>query len=169
MEKTGAAEAFDAWMAKEYDRQKERLSLAYGMDEDAFHDAYLTVRGALAEDDGSPEGRDWAAELRKAYAKASRRHADEMTAVDAGQVADDVTEDAAADTATDRAQLAKDIVRQVRKDWPPLAVFVWQCRTVCGMTYADIADASGTEYKRAKKYIDNINGEMRRRYACAIA
>lgn len=167
MEKTGAAEAFDAWMAKEYDRQKERLSLAYGMDEDAFHDAYLTVRDALAENN-DPDGHDWAAELRNAYAKTSRRHADVAT-VDAGQVADDVTEDAVTVTAPDRAQLARDIVRQVRKEWPPLAVFVWQCRTVCGMTYADIADASGTEYKRAKKYIDNINGEMRRRYACAIA
>lgn len=168
MEKTGAAATFDAWMAKEYDRQKERLSLAYGMDEDAFHDAYLTVCDALAEDN-DPDGHDWAAELRKAYAKQSGRHADTVATVDAGQVADDVTEDAVTDTDTDRAQLAKDIVRQVRKDWPPLAVFVWQCRTVCGMTYADIADASGTEYKRAKKYIDNINGEMRRRYAYAIA
>ena len=167
MGKTGAAEAFDAWMAKEYGRQKERLSLAYGMDEDALHDAYLTVRDALAEED-DPDGHDWAAELRKAYAKQSGRHADTATTVDAEQVAD-VTEDTTTGTATDRARLARDIVRQVREEWPPLAVFVWQCRTVCGMTYADIADASGAEYKRARKYIDNINGEMRRRYAYAIA
>ncbi len=166
MGKTGAAAAFDVWMAKEYERQKERLALAYGMDEDAFHDAYLTVRDALAEED-SPSGSDWAEDLRKAYAKARGRRADE-TAEDMERVAD-MPQEEDTDTADGdgKARLARDIMRQVRTEWPPMHAFVWTCRVVCGMSYADIADASGMGYKRARKNIDNINGEMRRRYALA--
>ena len=70
---------FDAWFAKEYNRMRERLSLSSRFDEDAFHDAYISIRKRFKESlDRLP---NFALLFTAEYRRLSRQHINENFAV----------------------------------------------------------------------------------------
>ena len=168
MSATEQIRRFDAWITKEYKRLRERLSVAGAFDEDAFHDAYISVRSALTDDNFSTA-------FCQAYKKISKRHVSEAFAVynpDSlffNQLSDRAPEPMAEpEIQQDRGQLVSDIRQHVKRNYSPMYVLIWESRTLRDMSYSDISVMSGMGYRRVKASIDNINSDVRQCFAYAI-
>lgn len=163
---------FDAWIAKEYERLRESLALTWAFDEDAFHDAYISVRRAISEDGLSDK---FPVCFLKAYKVISKRHISEAYAVYnpdelffnqlADRVSEQVTEP---DTEQEKEQLARQIQNHVKTNFTPMYVLIWESRTMRDMNYSDISAMSGMGYRRVKAGIESINNSVREHFAYAI-
>ena len=158
---------FDAWITKEYKRLRERLSVTGAFDEDAFHDAYISVRSALTDESFSTA-------FCQAYKKISKRHVSEAFAVynpDSlffNQLSDRAPEPMAEpDIQQDRGQLVSDIRQHVKQNYSPMYVLIWESRTLRDMSYSDISAMSGMGYRRVKASIESINSDVRECFAYA--
>ena len=158
---------FDAWITKEYKRLRERLSVTGAFDEDAFHDAYISVRSALTDENFSTA-------FCQAYKKISKRHVSEAFAVynpDSlffNQLSDRAPEPMAEpEIQQDRGSLVSEIRQHVKRNYSPMYVLIWESRTLREMSYSDISAMSGMGYKRVKASIENINSDVRECFAYA--
>ena len=158
---------FDAWITKEYKRLRERLSMTGAFDEDAFHDAYISVRPALTDESFSTA-------FCQAYKKISKRHVSEAFAVynpDSlffSQLSDRAPEPMAEpEIQQDRGLLVSEIRQHVKRNYSPMYVLIWESRTLREMSYSDISAMSGMGYKRVKASIENINSDVRECFAYA--
>lgn len=163
---------FDAWISKEYRRLRERLSLTGAFDEDAFHDAYISVRVALTSDTGADK---FSTAFCQAYQKISKRHVSEAFAVYNpedlffNQLSDRTPEPMAEpEIQQGREQLVSDIRQHVKHNYSPMVVMIWESRTLRDMTYTDISAISGMGYKRVRSNIEHINSDLRQCFAYAI-
>ena len=158
---------FDAWIIKEYKRLRERLSVMGAFDEDAFHDAYISTRSALTDDNFSTT-------FYQAYKKISKRHVSEAFAVYNpdnlffNQLSDRAPEPMVEpDIQQDRGQLVSDIRQHVKQNDSPMYVLIWESRTLRDMSYSDISAMSGMGYRRVKASIESINSDVRDIFAYA--
>lgn len=163
---------FDAWITKEYERLRESLALTGAFDEDAFHDAYISVRRSISEDGASEK---ISACFLKAYKAISKRHISEAYAVYNpdelffNQLADRVSEQTAEpDTEQAKEQLARQIQNHVKNNFTPMYFLIWESRTMRDMNYSDISAMSGMGYRRVKAGIESINNSVREHFAHAI-
>ncbi len=163
---------FDAWMTQEYKRLRERLSVTGAFDEDAFHDAYISVRVALTDDSATD---NFCTAFRNAYKKISKRHVSEAFAVyNPEDLFFNQLSDRAPEQMTEpkiqeeKEQLACDIRQHVKRNYSPMCLLIWESRTLRDMSYSDISAMSGMGYRRVKASIDNINSDVRQCFAYAI-
>lgn len=167
-----AIREFDAWITKEYNRLRERLSVTGAFDEDAFHDAYIRVREAMAEDSATD---NYSTAFYQAYKKISKRHVSEAFAVYNPEETffsrlADKSSLQVSEPARERKKgaLACEIRKKVRRTYKPMLVLIWESRVLRDMTYSDISDMSGMGYDRVKQNIERINSDMRALYANAM-
>lgn len=172
MSATEQIRRFDAWITKEYKRLRECLSLTGAFDEDAFHDAYISVRVALT-DDSATENFNTA--FSQAYKKISKRHVSEAFAVyNPEDLFFNQLSDRAPEPLTepeihqDREQLVSNIRQHVKRNFSPMYVLIWESRTLRDMSYTDISAMSGMGYRQVKSSIDSINSDVRQCFAYAI-
>ena len=163
---------FDAWITKEYKRLRECLSLTGAFDEDAFHDAYISVRVALTDDSATD---NFSTAFCQAYKKISKRHVSEAFAVYNpedlffNQLSDRAPEQMAEpEIQEEKEQLACDIRQHVKRNYSPMCLLIWESRTLRDMSYSDISAMSGMGYRRVKSSIENINSDVRQCFAYAI-
>lgn len=163
---------FDAWITKEYERLRENLALTGAFDEDAFHDAYISVRRSISGDEISE---NFSACFLKAYKTISKRHISETFAVYNpdelffNQLTDRVTEEVVEpDTEQAKEQLARQIQNHVKNNFTPMYFLIWESRTLRDMNYSDISSMSGMGYRRVKASIESINNSVREHFAYAI-
>lgn len=164
--------SFDAWIAKEYNRLRERLSVTGAFDEDAFHDAYISVRVALSEDGASD---NYGTAFCQAYKKISKRHVSEAFAVYnpedlffnrlSDRTPEPFTEP---EIQQDNAQLVSKIRQHVKHSFSPMYVLIWESRNLRDMAYTDICTMSGMGYRKVKQSIETINSNVRQAFAYAI-
>lgn len=163
---------FDAWVAKNYERLREGLAFTGAFDEDAFHDAYTSVRMSVSEDgisDKSP------ACFLKAYKTINKRHISQTYAVYHpdelyfNQLADRVSEQVAEpDTEQVKELLAHQIQNYVKRNFSRMYVLIWESRTMRDMNYSDISAISDMSYRRIKAVIASINNSLREHFADTI-
>lgn len=172
MNATELIRRFDAWMTEEYKRLRECLSLTGAFDEDAFHDAYISVRVALTDDSATE---DFSTAFSQAYKKISKRHVSEAFAVYNpedlffNQLSDRAPEPLTEpDIQQDRDKLVNNIRQHVKRNFSPMYVLIWESRTLRGMSYTNISAMSGMGYRRVKRSIENINCDVRQCFAYAI-
>lgn len=172
MSATEQIRRFDAWITKEYRRLRECLSMTGAFDEDAFHDAYISVRVTLTDDCATE---DFSAAFRKAYKKISKRHVSEAFAVYNpeelffNQLSDRAPEPLTEpDIRQDRDKLVSNILQHVKRNFSPMYVLIWESRTLRDMSYTDISTMSGMGYRRVKRSIEDINCDVRQCFAYAI-
>lgn len=163
---------FDAWITQEYKRLRERLSVTGAFDEDAFHDAYISVRAALSDDSITD---NFSTAFCQAYKKISKRHVSEAFAVYTpenlffNQLSDRAPEPLTEhDIQQDRDKLVNNIRQHVKSNFSPMYVLIWESRTLRDMSYIDISAISGMGYRRVKSSIENINSDVRQCFAYAI-
>ena len=163
---------FDAWIAKEYKCLRERLSVTGAFDEDAFHDAYISVRVALTDDRATD---NFSTAFCQAYKKISKRHVSEAFAVYNpedlffNQLSDRAPEQTTEpEIQEEKEQLACNIRQHVKRNYSPMCVLIWESRTLRDMSFSDISAMSGMGYRRVKASIDNINSDVRQYFAYAI-
>lgn len=172
MSATELIRRFDDWMTQEYKRLRERLSVTGAFDEDAFHDAYISIRVALSDDSAT---NNFSTAFCQAYKKISKRHVSEAFAVYTpedlffNQLSDRAPEQMTEpEIHEEKEQLACDIRQHVKRNYSPMYVLIWESRTLRDMSYSDISVMSGMGYRRVKASIDNINSDVRQCFAYAI-
>lgn len=163
---------FDAWIEQEYKRLRERLSMTGAFDEDAFHDAYISVRVALTDDSATDK---FSTAFFKTYKKISKRHVSEAFAVYNpedlffNQLSDRAPEQMTEpEIQEEKERLACDIRQHVKRNYSPMCLLIWESRTLRDMSYSDISAMSGMGYRRVKASIDNIKSDVRQCFAYAI-
>lgn len=163
---------FDDWLTKEYKRLRESLAITGAFDEDAFHDAYVSVRKSIREDGTSEKFSDC---FLKAYKAISKRHISEAYAVYNpdelffNQLADRVSEHVAEhDTEQAKEKLARQIRNHVKNSFTPMYFLIWESRIIRDMNYSDISAMSGMGYRRVKAGIESINNSVREHFAYTI-
>lgn len=168
MRTTQLIRRFDAWIAKEYNRLREWLFVTGAFDEDAFHDAYISARSALMDDNFSTA-------FCQAYKKTSKRYISEAFAVYHpdnlffNQLSDRAPEPPTEpDIQKDRGQLVSNIRQHVKRNFSPIYVLIWESRTLRDMSYTDLSAISGMGYRRVKNSIENINSDVRQYFTYAI-
>lgn len=172
MSTTELIRRFDAWIAQEYKRLRERLSVTWAFDEDAFHDAYISVRVALTDDNATD---NFSTAFSQAYKKISKRHFSEAFAV---YNPEDMFFNQLSDRAPEQMidpviqeekdKLTYNIRQHVKRNYSSMYVLIWESRILRDMSYSEISAMSGMGYRRVKASIDNINSDVRQRFAYAI-
>lgn len=164
---------FDMWISEQYDRLKERLSLRGAFDEDAFHDAYLSVRCGFP--DSICIEPDYGLLFARAYKRICKRHISEtFVKCNPDELFFNLLPDSApepmAETVSepDRDDLTRRIRNHVKRNYPRIFVFVWESRQMRDMTYQELRAASGLSYQAMRQGIECINADVRRIYAHAI-
>lgn len=172
MKTTEIIARFDMWITERYDRLKEALSLTRAFDEDAFHDAYLSVRCGFKADLLEP---DFGVLFAQAYGRISRRHISGSFALcNPKERFFDMLPDSAPGPMdeparpSDRGNLAGRVRNYAKQRYPRMLVLVWENRNMRDMTYDDLQAMSGLSYQRVRQAIECINSDVRRQYAHAI-
>lgn len=173
MKTTDTIVRFDLWISERYDRLKESLSLTGAFDEDAFHDAYLSVRCSLP-----PEltiEPDYGVLFAQAYKRISRRHVSEsFVKYNPDESFFNILPDSAPEPMeepvirVDRHNLVRRIRNYAKQRYPRMFVLVWESRNMRDMTYDELQAMSGFSNKMVKHAIDCINTDVLQSYAHAI-
>lgn len=173
MKTTETIASFDLWISVQYDRLKEALSLTGAFDEDAFHDAYLSVRCGLPPEQTIEP--DYGVLFTQAYRRISRRHiSDTFAKCNCDKPFFDMLPDSAPEPMeepemqVDRHNLVRRIRNYAKQRYPRMLVLVWESRNMRDMTYDELQCMSGLSYKNVKQTIGIINTDVRRSYAHAI-
>lgn len=163
---------FNAWFANEYNRLRERISLSARFDEDAFHDAYISIQNGFTESiERMP---NFALLFKTEYRRISKRHISDTYDVYYpddlffNMVADDTQEPMAQpEKVSDRRWLVYTIKQHVRHNNPPVMVMIWESRNITGLSYRDISQVSGFSIPKVKHCIDSINNDVRQHFSIA--
>ena len=163
---------FDTWFSQEYERLRDHLSLSVRFDEDAFHDAYLSVREHFKQ--SLADCPNFATLFLEAYKKISKQHISERISeiypddLFFDTLADRPTEAAETPSKTEsRGSLANAIKQHVKRNFNLNYVLIWESRMITGLSWRDINQVSGVSIQRAKSCIELINHDIRKHFAVA--
>lgn len=161
---------FDGWFAEHYSRLKESLSLSGAFDEDAFHDAYISIRKKFK---GQTD--DLRQMFVKEYNRISRKHiSEDYVLLNPDELFFTLLPDRDTQTETepqeqsDKGRLVYSIKQYIRKTYPPVLITVWECRFIKGLSLSDCKELSGLSYQKVKSGINSINLGVRQRFAHAL-
>jgi len=161
---------FDGWFAKNYNRLKESLSLSGAFDEDAFHDAYISIHNQFKGQTDDPRQM-----FVKEYNRISRKHiSEDYILLNPDELFFSLLPDRDTQTDTepqeqpDKGRLVYSIKQYIRMTYPPVLVTIWECRCVQGMSLNDCKDLSGLSYQKVKSGINSINLGVRQHFAHAL-
>ena len=172
MTKNELINRFNAWIALEYTRMRERFSVAESFDEDCYHDAYICVMSAICKNDMVYNFKD---AFIQAYQKRKKIHISETYAIfhpeeqyfnrlsdkTAGKIEEHQTQQ-------DESRLINNIRQYVKYKYSWNYVKIWESRTFRNMPYRDIMSIFGIGYKRAAAIVDMINRDIRQNFAFTI-
>lgn len=159
--------AFDDWFVMNYARLKESIGLKSVFDEDAFHEAYITI---VTSKSLSAASSDYRKMFLTTYRQISRRslneaytvcHPDELFFT---LLPDTVEEE---EPEKDLSRLAKSICSFIRNTFSMVQLTVWEMR-MQGYSIRDTADSLNLKKRQVKEYENMVLCQTRKQLAYAI-
>lgn len=173
MKATVTSQSFDEWIAKEYNRLRERLSMLGVFDEDAFHDAYISVKTEACKPHRAIG--DFTDIFKREYKRISKRNVSEaFVSFNPDErfftmLADNSQEEVRqAGRERKRDKLANDIRRHVRDTYKPQFVLLFDTHIIRGASLTDTMAITGMSYRRCKDTLLTMTSEIRNQYHFAI-
>lgn len=173
MTATELKHGFDLWFSREYHRLKERLALTGILDEDAFHDAYLSLRqsfkGVGLEQPSFPNI------FSQAYSRIRGHqisedfvisHPNEVFFMLLPSESSEPQENPR--KRRDRRLLVADIRMFVRKSFPTTVSIAWENRYVSQMPIKAIQEITGQSRREVMTCLKTANEEVCQRFSHAI-
>lgn len=159
--------AFDDWFVMNYARLKESIGLMSVFDDDAFHEAYLTI---VTSKSLSPASSDFRKLFLSTYRQISRHNLNESYTVCHPDelfftlLPDTVEEE---EPEKDHASLAKTICSFIRNTFSMVQLSVWEMR-MQGYSIRDTADCLNLKECQVKEYESIVSCQTRKQFAYAI-
>lgn len=159
--------AFDDWFVMNYARLKESVSLISIFDEDAFHEAYLTI---VTSKSLSDIVKDYRKMFLSAYRQISRRSLNECYTISHPDelfftLLPDTVEDE--EPEKDYTKLAHTINSYILHRFSPAQSQVWQMR-LQGYSIRDTADCLNLNERQVKECENVVLSQTRKQFAYAI-
>lgn len=159
--------AFDDWFVMNYSRLKESIGLMSVFDDDAFHEAYLTI---VTSKSLPATASGYHKIFLTTYRQISRHNLNESYTISHPDdrfftlLSDTVEEE---EPKRDRAGLVRSICTFIRSTFSTAQLSVWEMR-MQGYSIRDTADCLNLKERQVKEYESIVSCQTRKQFAFAI-